>query len=166
MKHAQLILVGSVEMAGLAQSCIACQTKQQQNNKTKIQAQPGRCRWISSLDTSVSINQSEFLFSFPFLMRLLMSHALFLISRTRSSALVPSHLKMILWREGLFIYLFISQWSYFAYFYSDDVMDNDTKLMSWCLMSSDGSWHIRDKLWPMPKHGSINLYVHGNQKAR
>ena len=30
------------------------------------------------------------------------------------------------------------------------------------LMSSDVSWHIRDKLWPMPKHGSINLYVHGN----
>ena len=22
-----------------------------------------------------------------------------------------------------------------------------------CLMSSDVSWHIRDKLWPMPKHG-------------
>ena len=40
-------------------------------------------------------------------------------------------------------------------------------MMSWCLMSSDVSWHIRDKLWPMPKpHGSINLYVHGNQKAR
>jgi len=37
--------------------------------------------------------------------------------------------------------------------------------VSWCLMSSDVSWHIRDKLWPMPKHGSINLYVHGNQKA-
>ena len=36
-------------------------------------------------------------------------------------------------------------------------------MMSWCLMSSDVSWHIRDKLWPMPKHGSINLYVHGNQ---
>ena len=35
-----------------------------------------------------------------------------------------------------------------------------------CLMSSDVNWHIRDKLWPMPKHGSINLYVHGNQKAR
>ena len=34
------------------------------------------------------------------------------------------------------------------------------------LMSSDVSWHIRDKLWPMPKHGSIILYVHGNQKAR
>ena len=38
-------------------------------------------------------------------------------------------------------------------------------MMSWCLMSSDVSWHIRDKLWPMPKHGSIILYVHGNQKA-
>ena len=33
-------------------------------------------------------------------------------------------------------------------------------------MSSDVSWHIRDKLRPMPKHGSILLYVHGNQKAR
>ena len=39
-------------------------------------------------------------------------------------------------------------------------------MMSWCLMSSDVSWHIRDKLWPTPKHGSIILYVHGNQKAR
>ena len=35
-----------------------------------------------------------------------------------------------------------------------------------CLMSSDVGWHIRDKLRPVPKHGSINLYVHGNQKAR
>ena len=39
-------------------------------------------------------------------------------------------------------------------------------MMKWCLMSSDVSWHIRDKLWPMPKHGSIFFYVHGNQKAR
>ena len=39
-------------------------------------------------------------------------------------------------------------------------------LLKCCLVSSDVSWHIRDKLWPMPKHGSINLYVHGNQKAR
>ena len=38
-------------------------------------------------------------------------------------------------------------------------------LMNWCLMSSDVSWHIRDKLWPMLKHGSIILYVHRNQKA-
>ena len=29
------------------------------------------------------------------------------------------------------------------------------RLLSWCLMSSDVIWHIRDKLWPMPKHGSI-----------
>ena len=28
-------------------------------------------------------------------------------------------------------------------------------LMKWYLMSSDVSWHIRDKLWPMLKHGSI-----------
>ena len=41
-----------------------------------------------------------------------------------------------------------------------------TYMMSWCLMSSDVIWHIRDKLWPMPKHGSIILYVHGNQKGR
>ena len=34
------------------------------------------------------------------------------------------------------------------------------------LDSSDVIWHIRDKLWPMPKHGSVILYVHGNQKAR
>ena len=39
-------------------------------------------------------------------------------------------------------------------------------VMSWSLMSSDVIWHIRDKLWSLPKHGSINLYVHGNQKAR
>ena len=32
-------------------------------------------------------------------------------------------------------------------------------------MSSDVGWHIRDKLWPMPKHGSVNLYVHGNQEG-
>ena len=25
-------------------------------------------------------------------------------------------------------------------------------MMKWCLMSLDVSWHIRDKLWPMPKH--------------
>ena len=36
-------------------------------------------------------------------------------------------------------------------------------------MSSDVIWHIRDKsvVTAMPpKHGSINLYVQGNQKAR
>ena len=37
-----------------------------------------------------------------------------------------------------------------------------------CLMSSDVGWRItiRDKLRPMRSHGSILLYVHGNQKAR
>ena len=35
-----------------------------------------------------------------------------------------------------------------------------------CIMSSDVGWHIRDKLRPMREHGSINLYVHGSQKAR
>ena len=39
-------------------------------------------------------------------------------------------------------------------------------LVKCCLMSSDVTWHIRDKLWPMPKHGLIIFYVHGNQKAR
>ena len=39
-------------------------------------------------------------------------------------------------------------------------------MMKWCLMSSDVGWHIGDKLRPMPKHGSINLYVHRSQKAR
>ena len=39
-------------------------------------------------------------------------------------------------------------------------------MMKWCLMSSDVGWHIRDKLWQTPKHGSINLYVHGSPKAR
>ena len=38
--------------------------------------------------------------------------------------------------------------------------------MKWCLMSSDVGQHISDKLRPMPKHGSVNLYVHGSQKAR
>ena len=50
--------------------------------------------------------------------------------------------------------------------YSISERESVTMMMKWCLMSSDVSWHIRDKLWPMPKHGSINLYVHGNQKSR
>ena len=33
-------------------------------------------------------------------------------------------------------------------------------------MSSDVGWHIRDKLRPMRQHGSVNLYVHGNRKAK
>ena len=40
-----------------------------------------------------------------------------------------------------------------------------TEVVKCCIMSSDVGWHIRGKLWPMPKHGSVNLYVHGNQKA-
>ena len=35
-----------------------------------------------------------------------------------------------------------------------------------CLMSLDVGWHIRDKLRPVREHGSILLYIHGNQKAR
>ena len=38
-----------------------------------------------------------------------------------------------------------------AYIYTETML----LLLSWCLMSSDVIWHIRDKLWPMPKHGSI-----------
>ena len=42
--------------------------------------------------------------------------------------------------------------------YSAD--DDDVELhVPW--MSAD----IRDKLWPMPKHGSVLLYVHRNRKA-
>ena len=47
----------------------------------------------------------------------------------------------------------------------EEIGDFREMMMNWCLMSSDVSWHIRDKLWPMPKHGSIILYVHGNQKV-
>ena len=36
----------------------------------------------------------------------------------------------------------------------------------WCLMSSGVGWHIRGKLRPVREHGSVSLYVHGNQKAR
>ena len=35
------------------------------------------------------------------------------------------------------------------------IADKVLLLLSWCLMSSDVIWHIRDKLWPMPKHDSI-----------
>ena len=44
---------------------------------------------------------------------------------------------------------------------------NKTKMMmSWCLMSSDVIWHIRDKLWPIPKHGSIKAtYVSQDGKV-
>ena len=35
-------------------------------------------------------------------------------------------------------------------------------MMNCCLMSSGVSWHIRDKLRPMRKHGSVLLYVYGN----
>ena len=35
------------------------------------------------------------------------------------------------------------------------LLSSELLLLSWCLMSSDVIWHIRDKLWPMPKHGSI-----------
>ena len=50
--------------------------------------------------------------------------------------------------------------------YVDRLTVNVLALLLCCLMSSDVSWHIRDKLRPMPKHCSILLYVHGNRKAR
>ena len=37
-------------------------------------------------------------------------------------------------------------------------------MMKWCWLSSDVGWHIRDKLRPMPKHSSVNLYVHGSRQ--
>ena len=68
------------------------------------------------------------------------------------------------------IYICLSQHfmliSTFCFTTSSTVVFLLVMMMSWCLVSSDVSWHIRDKLWPMPKHGSIILYVHGNQKAR
>ena len=60
---------------------------------------------------------------------------------------VPDHSAVgteIQWENRLWV-LRLKPWTY------------DTK---WCLMSSDVGWHIRDKLRPVPKHGSINLYVH------
>ena len=47
-----------------------------------------------------------------------------------------------------------------------NLVQNTGSVRLCCLMSSDVGWRIRDKLRPVPKHGSINLYVHGNQKAR
>ena len=32
-------------------------------------------------------------------------------------------------------------------------------MMSWCLMSSDVIWHIRDKLWPMPKQRFSKIHI-------
>ena len=48
--------------------------------------------------------------------------------------------------------------------YALQVSNSMTMMRNWCFMSSDVSWHIRDKLWPMPKHGSVILYVHGNRR--
>ena len=39
---------------------------------------------------------------------------------------------------------------------------NPPFLLNCCLMSSDVSWHIRDKLWPMPKHGSMSTEPEGS----
>ena len=38
---------------------------------------------------------------------------------------------------------------------SSEQIESVLMMMSWCLMSSDVIWLIRDKLWPMPKHSSI-----------
>ena len=45
----------------------------------------------------------------------------------------------------------------------DDDDDDDDEVMPNVLGCRR---HIRDKLRPMPKHGSIKLFVHGSQKAR
>ena len=50
--------------------------------------------------------------------------------------------------------------------WSFDLAWNPVGVWWWCLMSSDVIWHIRDKLWPMPKHGSVILYVHGNHPTK
>ena len=42
---------------------------------------------------------------------------------------------------------------------------NMLMMMKQSFMSSDVGWHIRDKLWPVQKHGSMFLYVHRNRKA-
>ena len=62
---------------------------------------------------------------------------------------------------------FLFHWCIFWFFpWSPMQVSHVVVVVKCCLMSSDVSWHIRDKLWSMPKHGSIILYVHGNQKAR
>ena len=76
--------------------------------------------------------------------------------KTTSKSAISSTIKPFF--PLFFVCFCISMWK--------DFHQNTQLMMSWCLMSSDVSWHIRDKLWPMPKHGSIILYVHGNQKAR
>ena len=43
---------------------------------------------------------------------------------------------------------------------------DDFFFFRWCLMSSDVSWHIRDKLRPMHEHGLGLLYILGNHKTR
>ena len=71
------------------------------------------------------------------------------------------HQKLVSYKCMLFVDCLVVLREYFVNW------SRATKLMmKWCLMSSDVGWHIRDKLRPMPKHGSINLYVHGSQKAR
>ena len=42
----------------------------------------------------------------------------------------------------------------------------DLKAVKWCLMPSAMSADILGTLRPVPKHGSINIYIHGSQKAR
>ena len=70
--------------------------------------------------------------------------------------------------ERVTIAFFVSLWCMISLVPSvseSSLKGNDSELsvmmmMSWCLMSSDVIWHIRDKLWPMPKHGSIkSTYV-------
>ena len=39
-------------------------------------------------------------------------------------------------------------------------------MMKWCLMSSDVSWNIRDKLWPMPKAARFNKSLRPRKLTR
>ena len=46
----------------------------------------------------------------------------------------------------------------YVLFYEYDCVETDfvdLMMMKWCLMFSDVGWHIRDKLRPVPKHGSV-----------
>ena len=53
-----------------------------------------------------------------------------------------------------------------VYLWRLDVLQEHCLLLLCCLISSDVSWHIRDKLRPVCEHSSVLLYIHRNHKAR
>ena len=65
---------------------------------------------------------------------------------------------------SLHIYVYVFVWGHTCPVHYCTNKTTMLLLLLCCLMSSDVSWHIRDKLRPVPKHGSILLYVHKNQK--